>query len=54
MTLGIVSLDDGFELRSWAELEKLAENAAYSIQSGTSLVICVLVELQINISDVPL
>jgi len=40
MTLRIVSFDDGIELGAWAELEKLAENAAYSVQSGTSLLVC--------------
>jgi hypothetical protein len=40
MTLGIVTLDDAIELRSRAKLEKLTENAAYSIQSGTSLRVC--------------
>jgi hypothetical protein len=40
LTFRIVLPDDGFELLSREKVEKLAEDAAYSIQSGASLFVC--------------
>jgi hypothetical protein len=53
VTLGPVLLDHLFEFKGDNQGENLAENAAYSIQGGTSSVACGFGRTSINLTEVP-
>jgi len=51
--LGFMVFDEAFELRPRKQLQKLTENAAYSIQGGTSWLLACSSGTAINLSEVP-